>query len=372
MKLAIERSALLKGLGHVQSVVERRNTIPILSNILLEADGNQLRLTATDLEISMVETLPANVSQPGATTIQAHTFYEIARKLPDGAQVELSTIDAGSLAISAGRSNFKLSCLPKEDFPIMTDGEMPHQFSIGAETLKRLIDTTRFAMSTEETRHYLNGIYLHIFEEEGSAQILRAVSTDGHRLAKVDVACPPGAEQMPSIILPRKAVGEISKLADGADDMISIGLSEAKIRVSAGSITMTSKLIDAAYPDYQRVIPKDNDKSLSVGRAEILAGVERVATLASDKTRAVKFQLEGNVLKLLVSNPDAGSAEEEVEVDFGGDLLEVGFNSRYLTDILSQVGGETVEIRFSDANAPTLMRDPTDEGVLFVLMPMRV
>jgi DNA polymerase-3 subunit beta len=371
MKLAIERSALLRGLGHVQSVVERRNTIPILSNILLEADGNQLRLTATDLELSMVETLPASVAQPGATTLQAHTFYEIVRKLPDGAQIELSAIDANSMAITAGRSNFKLSCLPKEDFPVMTDGEMAHQFSIGAETLKRLIETTRFAMSTEETRHYLNGIYLHVFEEDGE-RTLRAVSTDGHRLAKVDVTCPPGAEDIPSIILPRKAVGEIAKLADSAENMVSIGLSDAKIRVSADSVTMTSKLIDAAYPDYQRVIPKNNDKSLSVGRSEILAGVERVATLASDKTRAVKFHLEGNTLKLLVSNPDAGSAEEELEVDFGGELLEVGFNSRYLTDILSQIGGETIDIRFADANAPTLMRDPADDGILFVLMPMRV
>ncbi|MEO0411424.1 MAG: DNA polymerase III subunit beta [Pseudomonadota bacterium] len=371
MKLAIERSALLRGLGHVQSVVERRNTIPILSNILLEADGNQLRLTATDLELSMVETLQASVSQPGATTLQAVTFYEIVRKLPDGAQIELASEDATSMAISAGRSNFKLACLPREDFPVMTDGEMPHQFSMGAETLKRLIDTTRFAMSTEETRHYLNGIYVHIAEEEGQ-RVLRAVSTDGHRLAKVDMATPPGAEEIPSVIIPRKAVGEIAKMADTGEETIQIGLSEAKIRVSAGAATLTSKLIDASYPDYQRVIPKGNDRLLTVGRDEILAGVERVATLASDKTRAVKFHLDGNMLELLVSNPEAGSAKEELEVEFGGDPLEVGFNSRYLTDILSQVGGDSIEIRFADANAPTLMRDPTDDGVLFVLMPMRV
>ncbi|MEM6683623.1 MAG: DNA polymerase III subunit beta [Pseudomonadota bacterium] len=371
MKLEIERIALLKSLGHVQSVVERRNTIPILSNILLEADGNQLRLTATDLELSMVETLEATVSQPGATTLQAHTFFEIVRKLPDGAQIELSSIDAGAMAIRAGRSNFKLSCLPKEDFPVMTDGEMPHQFGIGPDTLKRLIETTRFAMSTEETRHYLNGIYLHLVEEDGT-HMLRAVSTDGHRLAKVDVSCPPGAEDIPSVILPRKAVAEIAKMADNAEDIVTIGLSEAKIRVNAASATMTSKLIDAAYPDYQRVIPKQNDIALSVGRDEILAGVERVATLASDKTRAVKFHLSGNMLKLLVSNPDAGSAEEELEVDFAGEALEVGFNSRYLTDILAQVDGDAIEIRFADANAPTLMQDPSDEGVLFVLMPMRV
>jgi len=371
MKLAIERSALLRGLSHVQSVVERRNTIPILSNILLEADGNQLRLTATDLELSMVETLPASVSQPGATTVLAHTFFEIVRKLPDGAQIELNSVDADTMAISAGRSNFKLSCLPKEDFPVMTDGEMPHQFGIGPDTLKRLIETTRFAMSTEETRHYLNGIYLHLVEEDGKT-LLRAVSTDGHRLAKVDVPCPAGAEDIPSVILPRKAVGEISKLADSAEDLITIGLSESKIRMTAANATMTSKLIDAAYPDYQRVIPKENDIALSVGRDEILAGVERVATLASDKTRAVKLHASGSTLKLLVSNPDAGSAEEELEVDFGGEPLEVGFNSRYLTDILGQVDGETIEIRFADANAPTLMHDPSDDGVLFVLMPMRV
>ncbi len=371
MKLAIERSALLKGLGHVQSVVERRNTIPILSNILLEADGSQLRLTATDLELSMVETLPASVSQPGATTVQALTFYEIARKLPDGAQIELATEDATSMAIAAGRSNFKLACLPREDFPVMTDGEMPHQFTVGAETAKRLIETTRFAMSTEETRHYLNGIYLHVFDADGS-RMLRAVSTDGHRLAKVDVTCPPGAEELPGIIIPRKAVGEIAKLADSGAEELTIGLSEAKIRVAAGPATLTSKLIDASYPDYQRVIPKANDKAMTVGRDEILAGVERVATLASDKTRAVKFHLEGDMLELLVSNPDAGSAKEELEVEFGGEALEVGFNSRYLTDILGQVEGDNVEIKFADANAPTLMRDPGDDGVLFVLMPMRV
>lgn len=371
MKLAIERSALLRGLGHVQSVVERRNTIPILSNILLEADGNQLRLTATDLELSMVETLTASVTQPGATTLQAVTFYEIVRKLPDGAQIELTSEDATAMAIAAGRSDFKLSCLPREDFPVMTDGEMPHQFSLGAETVKRLIETTRFAMSTEETRHYLNGIYLHISQDNDSP-VLRAVSTDGHRLAKVDIPCPSGCEEMPGVIIPRKAVGEIAKLADTGEEMLQFGLSEAKIRVSAGPATLTSKLIDASYPDYQRVIPKGNDQVLNVGRDEILAGVERVATLASDKTRAVKFHLEGDMLELLVSNPEAGSAKEELEVDFGGDPLEVGFNSRYLTDILGQVGGDSIEIRFADANAPTLMRDPSDDGVLFVLMPMRV
>ncbi|MEM7569634.1 MAG: DNA polymerase III subunit beta, partial [Pseudomonadota bacterium] len=285
--------------------------------------------------------------------------------------IELASEDATSMAITAGRSNFKLSCLPREDFPVMTDGEMPHQFSIGSETLKRLIETTRFAMSTEETRHYLNGIYLHTTEEDGT-KMLRAVSTDGHRLAKVDIPCPPGAEDMPSIIIPRKAVGEIAKLADAGEETVQIGLSEAKIRVTAGAATLTSKLIDASYPDYQRVIPKNNEQLLSVGRDEILAGVERVATLASDKTRAVKFNLDGNVLELLVSNPEAGSAKEELEVDFNGDPLEVGFNSRYLTDILSQIGGDSIEIRFADANAPTLMRDPSDDGVLFVLMPMRV
>ncbi|MCW0236353.1 MAG: DNA polymerase III subunit beta [Ferrovibrio sp.] len=372
MKLTIERAVLLTALSHVQSVVERRNTIPILSNVLLEADGDKLALTATDLDIAVVEKLPAKVSKPGATTVAAHTFYDIVRKLPEGAEVELTFTPAEQrLDLRAGRSSFKLSCLPKEDFPVMAAGELPHSFTLPADQLRRLIDKTRFAISTEETRYYLNGIYLHAASSAG-VPMLRAVATDGHRLARVESPLPAGAAGMPGVIVPRKTVGELRKLLEGGSNEARIELSDTKIRFAIGDLVLVSKLIDGAFPEYERVIPRDNDKVMEVDSKAFAAAVDRVATISTEKSRAVKMSLKPEGIELSATSPDQGSASEQLTAAYSSAPIEVGYNSRYLLDIAGQIEGENARFLLADALAPTVVRDPSDDGALYVLMPMRV
>lgn len=371
MKVTIERNSLLKTLGHVQSVVERRNTIPILSNVMVEAEGSTVAMTATDLDIAIIEKTDAVVEQAGSTTVPAHTLFDIVRKLPDGSEVELSLEDNDRLVVKAGRSRFTLACLDKEDFPVMSEGDLPHRFEVAAEELKRLIDKARFAISTEETRYYLNGIYLHVANtENGSA--LRAVATDGHRLAQVDQDLPEGAVSIPGIIIPRKTVGEVRKLIDEIDGAIDVSLSETKIRFTFGGVVITSKLIDGTFPDYSRVIPEGNDKMLEMDCRIFAESVDRVSTISSDKTRSVKLSLGDDALTLSVNSPDSGTATEELPASYKADTFEIGFNSRYLLDILSQVEGETVQVLLADPSAPTVLKDVLDDAALYVLMPMRV
>ena len=376
MKITIERAALLRSLGHVQSVVERRNTIPILSNVLLKAENGELALTATDMDLEIVETVPAEVTQAGSTTAPAHTLYDIVRKLPDGSQVELdSSGDNGLLTLRSGRSNFKLGCLPTEDFPQMSGGDLAHRFSLSAQDLRMLVDRTRFAISTEETRYYLNGIYLHSTRSragETEVPVLRAVATDGHRLARVEIPLPEGAADIPGVIVPRKTVMEIRKLIDEAADRIEVGLSETKVRFGFDAVTVTSKLIDGTFPDYERVIPTGNDKVLEVDSKVFASAVDRVATISTEKSRAVKLSIDRGNLVLSATSPEAGSATEELEVSYDNSPLEIGFNSRYLLDITQQIEGDGARFTMADAASPTIVRDVADPSALYVLMPMRV
>jgi len=371
MKVTIERNSLLKTLGHVQSVVERRNTIPILSNVMVEAEGDMVSMTATDLDIAIIERVSASVQQPGSTTIPAHTLFDIVRKLPDGSEVELTLEEGERLVVKAGRSRFTLACLDKEDFPVMNDGDMPHRFDLAAEELKRLIDKARFAISTEETRYYLNGIYLHVANSE-DGQRLRAVATDGHRLAQVEQDVPDGAAGMPGIIIPRKTVGEVRKLIDEFEGNVNVSLSDTKIRFAFDGAVITSKLIDGTFPDYSRVIPEGNDKMLEMDCRLFAEATDRVSTISSDKTRSVKLSIAPDQLTLSVNSPDSGTATEELAASYGSDPLEIGFNSRYLLDILAQIEGDTVQVFLADPSAPTVLKDMIDEGALYVLMPMRV
>jgi len=371
MKVTIERSALLKSLSHVQSVVEKRNTIPILSNVMLEADAGKLALTATDLDIAVVEEVGANVLATGATTVAAHTLFDIVRKLPDGAEIELALEEGERLTVTAGRSRFQLAALDREEFPVMSEGDLPHRFAMPAVELKRLIDKARFAISTEETRYYLNGIYVHVADgEEG--QTLRAVATDGHRLAQVEQDLPEGAGSMPGVIVPRKTVGEVRRLIDDFEGAVDVALSGTKIRFAFNGAVVTSKLIDGTFPDYSRVIPQSNDKELQLDCRVFAEAVDRVSTISSDKTRSVKLNLSADLLTLSVNSPDSGTATEEIAASYAADDMEIGFNSKYLLDILQQVEGEMVDAHLADPASPTVLRDSVDEGVLYVLMPMRV
>ena len=375
MKATIERATLLRCLSHVQSVVERRNTIPILSNVLIDAsDGGSVRVMATDLDLQVVESMSAaSVEQSGAITVSAHLLFDIARKLPEGSQVSLTTSE-NRLEVKAGRSNFKLPTLPRDDFPVIVEGDLPTSFELPARLLAELIDRTRFAISTEETRYYLNGIFLHVTDED--EPMLKAAATDGHRLARFTLPRPDGAAGMPDVIVPRKAVGELRKLLEEAlDGNVLIDLSASKIRFTfggEGGVVLTSKLIDGTFPDYSRVIPTGNDKLLKVDPKLFFSGVDRVATIATEKTRAVKIGLDQDRVTLSVTSPDNGTAAEELAADYKSESMEIGFNANYLKDILGQIDSDTVELHLADAGAPTLIRQNENSPALYVLMPMRV
>ena len=372
MKLIIERAALLKALGHVQSVVERRTTIPILSNVLLTATPGRLALSATDMDLEIIERVPGQIEREGRTTAPAHTLYDIVRKLREGAQVEIEASgERSAMVLRSGRSTFTLQCLPPEDYPVMAGGELPHNFALPASELRALIDRTRFAISTEETRYYLNGIYLHTTKTD-EVPVIRAVATDGHRLARVEMVLPEGAAGMPGVIIPRKTVLELRKLVDESENEVQVALSETKIRFVLGEATLTSKLIDGTFPDYDRVIPVNNDKVLEVDCKSFAEAVDRVSTISTEKSRAVKLTIENGGLKVSATSPENGTAEEELEVRYLFGPLEIGFNSRYLLDITEQIGGEGVQFKMSDAGSPTIVLDSADRSSLYVLMPMRV
>jgi DNA polymerase-3 subunit beta len=372
MKLSIERGVLLKALAQAQSVVERRNTIPILANVLIEADGNGVTFRATDLDIEVQDRAAAMVDKAGATTVSAVMLHEIVRKLPDGALVSLvDDAASGRLTIAAGRSTFSLATLPREDFPVMASSEYTTHFSAPAPVLRRLFDKAKFAISTEETRYYLNGVYMHVATGDGGP-VLRCVATDGHRLARIDAALPQGAGDMAGVIVPRKTVNELKKLLESDEASIDVAVSETKVRFATPEITLTSKVIDGTFPDYTRVIPTGNTKRLEVDASEFARAVDRVATVSSERSRAVKLSLDEDRLVLSVNSPDSGAAEEELAVAYGDEHLEIGFNAKYLLEIAAQVDRENAVFMFNGAGDPTVMREGNDMSALYVVMPMRV
>ncbi len=372
MRLVTERASLLRSLQHVQSVVERRNTIPILSNLLLGAEEGALRLTATDMDLAIVDRSPSDTAMNGQTTAPAHMLYDIVRKLPDGAQLELTTEDGNAkLALRSGNAAFSLNCLPVEDFPAISADELPTEFTISAAQLRHLIEKTRFAISTEETRYYLNGIYLHAVEEpERSA--LRAVATDGHRLARAETALPAGAESMPGVIIPRKAVNELHKLLGEVEADISVALSDTKIRFAVADSVLTTKLVDGTFPDYDRVIPRDNKNIVTVHSRTFAGAVDRVSTISSDKSRAIKLSINNDKMVLSANDPDQASASEDVAIGYNGEPFDIGFNARYVLDMTQQIDGDNLRLAVSDGASPAVVGDGDDATVLYVLMPMRV
>ena len=374
MKFSIDRSALLIALQHVHSVVERRNTIPILSNVLIEAKEDGVYLTATDMDIAVIEKVDldkSEVIQLGTVTTSAQMLYDIVRKLPDNIKVEFLSEKNDRLGIKASSSSFALNCLPSEDFPSIAQEDFKHSFNIDSIALIRLLDKTSFAMSLEETRYYLNGIYLHAIKEDNIHK-LRTVATDGHRLSRVDMNLPEGADGIPGVIIPRKTILEIRKILEDHTGNINLSLSETKIRLSFNNVILTSKLLDGTFPDYSRVIPEQNDKLVTISNQSISEAVDRVSTVSTDKTRAIKININKGNLVISATNPDKGSASEYVDIVYDGDEVEIGFNSKYVLDVARQIKGNEIIIKLSDSVSPTLVYDKDDKEVLFVLMPMRV
>ena len=372
MKLTISRSKLLKSLQHVQSVVERRNTIPILSNVQLSAYDSEVELIATDMDIWVRDKTPAVVSEEGTATAPAHMLFDIVRKLSEDGDIAIEVNgNSEELKLKSGSSNFTLACLPVEDFPATSDADLSCQFEMKAADLRHLIDKTRFAISTEETRYYLNGIYLHAVTA-GKLPVLRSVATDGHRLARVEVDLPDGAAEMPGVILPRKAVLEVRKLLESFEEPVKIALSETKIRLELGPAILTSKLIDGTFPDYQRVIPEGNNKIMKIDGASFAKAVDRVSTVSRDKSKAIKLSLHGETLVLSANSPEQGSASESLIIEYDSDDLDIGFNSRYVLDMTEQIEGKKMRFEMEDGASPTLIVDVEDKRTVYVLMPMRV
>ena len=372
MKFSIERADLVKAVAQAQSAVERRHTIPILANVQIEATPEGVSFRATDLDTEVVDRATAHVERPGATTVSAQMLNEIARKLPDGSLVTIAVDGANErLTVQAGRSNFSLATLPTEDFPVMANAEYTANFAAPAPVLRRLFDKSKFAISNEETRYYLNGVYMHVSQgEEGP--VLRCVATDGHRLARIDAALPQGAADMPGVIVPKKTVAELRKLLDDDDMQIAVSVSETKVRFATPRITLTSKVIDGTFPDYTRVIPSGNTRKMEVDAKDFARAVDRVATVSSERSRAVKLALDMDRLVLSVNAPDAGTADEELAVAYGDEPLEIGFNAKYLQEIASQVDRENAVFMFNGSGDAALIREGSDLSAVYVVMPMRV
>ncbi len=371
MKISIERSSFLNSLSHVQNIVEKRNTVPILSNILITTNKNSIVISATDMDIFVTEKIDSNVIEEGAVTVSAHTIYDIVRKIAEGNEIELISNDGNKLSIRSGNSKFSLSCLPKDDFPKMEDISFENEFTINSEELKKIINRTKFAMSNEEARYYLNGIYFHAVEASDK-KMLRTVSTDGHRLARFETEIPDGADNIPGIIIPKKTINEIGKLIDEFSGDVSISLDENKIVYKIDNIILSSKLIDGSFPDYEKVIPKNNDKIFTVDSKLIYEAVDRVSTVSSETSKSVKFKIINNILTLSSNSVETGSGAEDIDINYNGENIEIGYNAKYLLEIINQIEGENVEFKLFDSSSPSIIGDPNDKKALYILMPMRV
>ena len=375
MEIKANSSDLLKALNHIHGIVEVRHTLPILSNIVLSAENNELSLSSTNLDIFCSDKIDAEIVNSGEISVPAITFYEIVKRLPSGSDVILSMGDEDTeLILKCGRSKFNLSTLRTEDFPILSDKDLSTNFVISADELSRMIDKTKFAISNEETRYYLNGIFFHK-AESNSIKFLRAVATDGHRLAQYDIPLPQGAEEITGIIIPKKTVFELRKVLDDADGDVSVSLNENKIKFSFNNLKIISKVIDGTFPDYTKVIPQNNDKKFKTNNSELKNAIDRVSAVAINeetKSKAIKLTIENNKLNLSVESQSKGSAKEEIDISYSNEKVDIGFNSRYLLDICNEIDGDEIDVNLLDSISPAIILDKTDENLFFVLMPMRI
>lgn len=368
MKFTIDAKSLAAGLSAVGKTVERRNTIPVLSNAVIESRNDGITIKATDLDMEMTVGLSADVIEPGVTTIPAHLAQDIVKKISGEVTFSL-TPGEQQATISSGRSRFRLMTLPVEDFPSLSAGDFTHSFAMTGDALSGILRDLQFAISTEETRYYLNGVYLHHME----GGLLRAVATDGHRMARAEIPAPDGSEGMPGIIVPRKTVTEAISIGDSAKgEDVRIDVSDTKIRFTHGSTVLTSKLIDGTFPDYQRVIPTGNNIIANIDSKTLADASDRVATISSKRGRAVKLTFSNGSLSLSVSNPENGSAEDQIDADYDADPLDIGFNAAYLKDVLKTLGNGETRIALADGGSPTVFTNEKNPGLLLLLMPMRI
>tara|TARA_Y100000816_G_scaffold275505_1_gene243797 strand:+ start:430 stop:1557 length:1128 start_codon:yes stop_codon:yes gene_type:complete len=375
MEFKINSSDLLKALSHIHGIVEVRHTLPILSNIILEAKDNELILSSTNLDIYCADKIKAEVSKEGEISVSAVTFFEIVKRLPSGSEVVMS-IEEGEneIILKCGRSKFNLSTLRTDDFPVISDNDLSTNFVLSADELIRVIDKTKFAVSNEETRYYLNGIFLHK-ADRNSIQFLRAVATDGHRLAQYDIPLPQGAEEITGIIIPKKTIFELRKVLEDANGDVNISLNENKIKFAFNDLKIISKVIDGTFPDYTKVIPQNNNKKFKTNNTELKNAIDRVSAVAANeetKSKAIKLSLNNNKLNLSVESQSKGSANEVIDISYNGDQVDIGFNSKYIIDICNEVDGEEIDISLLDSISPAIILDKTDENLFFVLMPMRI
>jgi len=375
MDFRVNSTDLLKALSHIHGIVEVRHTLPILSNIIITTNDNSLTLSSTNLDIFCSDDLEAEVSQNGSTSVSASTFYEIVKRLPSGSEIHASLSEEDStLILKCGRSKFNLTTISPDDFPKISHDDLNIQFVLSATELKRMIDKTKFAISNEETRYYLNGIFLHQ-TQKNSIDILRAVATDGHRLAQYDIPLPQGAKDMNGIIIPKKMIQELRRVLDDASGDINIQLNENKIKFSFNNMQIISKVIDGTFPDYTKVIPQSNDKSITTNNDELKKAIDRVSAVAINeetKSKAIKLIIDSNKISLSVDSTSRGSAIEEIDLEYNSDKVEIGFNSRYLIDICNEIDGDKINLKFLNSTSPAIILDNTDENLFFVLMPMRI
>jgi DNA polymerase-3 subunit beta len=371
MQFEVAKPILLKAIANSNGAVEKKNTIPVLQNIKIETKNGYVVLTATDMDISVTSVFAADVANHGVTTVPAQMFHDIIRKIPDSSNVAIIQENPNLLQIKSGKSQYTLPCIDASDFPVLSEGELGDEVEIEAEKLVKMIDKTRFAISNDETRYYLNGLYLHAFKKDsdGAGFELRSVATDGHRLAMSHISLPNLPAEF-GVILPKKSVNEVRRIIDGAKRLV-IAVSRAKIKITADHTTVISKLIDGDFPDYEKVLPKNNNQIVIINKKNLFDCVDRVSTLAADKHKSIKAIIENNKITLQASANDGSFAHEELDVGYDGDKIEVGFNSRYLLDVIGQIDKEEFTMRFRDGASPALI-EAKDFNSVFVVMPIRI
>ena len=366
MKLTIQRETLLKPLQQVTGVVERRQTLPILGNVLVNATARELKLTATDLEVELQAKVKLSVTEPGDITLPARKLLDICRTLPEAAEIDIS-IKRERALVRSGKSRFTLATLPASEFPVVDKIKSPHKFNAPQDELRQVIDRTAFSMAQQDVRYYLNGLML-----EPDNGVLRAVATDGHRLAICEFPMDVGDSSGKQVIVPRKGIQELHRLLEEDTDTVEVEIGSNHIRITTQELRFTSKLIDGRFPDYHRVIPKDANKSLIIDREIFRQALTRTSILSNEKYRGVRLDISKNNLKIQAHNPEQEEAVDEIEVTYDNEPLEIGFNVTYLLDVLSAVESDAIEFLLNDANSSALIHKPGIDDCRYVVMPMRL